>query len=213
MNNSKNYIDYGLNSLKDILKNQNIINENVMDLMASWENIVGFRFKDKTKIIKISEERNKKVLVVAVSSSGMMQELNMFKREIIDKINMAFNIELDDIVFSTKFWDNNKNKESKENKVVENYNLKPTQAELNEIQVELKTIEKIKKSIENIKDEKDREKMFNIIMKDIKTQQWKKNKGFPVCSKCGVALNSVDFDDKEPLCVSCNFEKNNEVKT
>ncbi|MFA6989089.1 MAG: DciA family protein [Candidatus Gastranaerophilaceae bacterium] len=206
----------GLESLKDVMAGlskklgiEKALKETA--LIDLWPQIVGPRFENNSKAYTILSRNKQNILVVATSSSVVSQELSMFKNEIIKKIyKHASNLDLkiNDILFNTKIWGElNKKEKITENTSAEKYTKSPTEEELNKIEIPENLLESIKNSLKEQTFSSDslKERMLNLMAKDIKIQIWKKNNGFPSCAKCGVPVNYVNFGEKEVLCPACKY--------
>jgi len=179
--------------------------------MNMWSEIVGPRFKDNSKVVSIKRKSDHDVLLVAVSSSVVSQELFLYKKDILRKLShialtLEFNIK--DLIFSTKLWAEKQESSFINNKQddVHFFKVNPTNKELEEISVPETIIDSIKSSIntQNFSSPELKGRMLNTIIKDIKTQIWRKNKGFPSCVGCGIPINYYN-PNKEKLCPSCEY--------
>jgi len=178
-----------------------------------WSKIVGPKFQNSSKVVYLQSRQGEDILTVAVSSPAVAQELSFFKEDIIKKIKVVakdFNYNIKDILFNAKVWEELK-KETKQKVEEENKNFykiekKFSEEDLNKIEIPESVVESIKDSLKEQKfsSEEMKEKMFNIIIKDLKTQEWRKNNGFPVCSKCGIAINYYS-PESENLCPACKY--------
>jgi len=178
-----------------------------------WSKIVGPKFQNSSKVVYLQSRQGEDILTVAVSSPAVAQELSFFKEDIIKKIKVVakdFNYNIKDILFNAKVWEELK-KETKQKVEEENKNFYKieknfSEEDLNKIELPESVVESIKDSLKEQKfsSEEMKEKMFNIIIKDLKTQEWRKNNGFPVCSKCGIAINYYS-PESENLCPACKY--------
>ena len=177
-----------------------------------WPELIGPKFRDKTKVITVSQRGIIDVVTVSVSSSTVSQELYMLKDMILKKITgvsltLKFNIK--DIIFTTKHWETEDQKILKNNDsgTITHFFKENTVAKDLE---EIKIPEIIMESIINSVDKHEftslerKERILNTIIKDIKTQIWRKNNGFPSCEKCGIIINYYS-EDKGLLCPSCKY--------
>ena len=138
-----------------------------------WSKIVGKKFQDKSKPISINK---KNVLLVACENSMVTGELFMFKDAILEKMQVytkPLNIKIDDIVFSHKIWQTEKEQLDEGIEFV-----KPTKIpdeELEKIILTEEEIASIKMSIEKIPfaDKAQKDKMLNAIAKNLKLQKYK----------------------------------------
>lgn len=79
----------------------------ISSLIKLWPKVVGPKFEKKSKIFSVQESGGSDIIIVAVSSSAIAQELIFYKNDIIKKIyKVAKNLEfkVKDVQFSTKFW-------------------------------------------------------------------------------------------------------------
>ncbi len=85
----------------------------ITSLVKMWPNIVGPRFEKTSKIFSVHENNGFDIIIVAVSSSCVSQELIFYKNDIMRKIHKTLaghRLKIKDIQFSTKFWkDENEN--------------------------------------------------------------------------------------------------------
>ncbi len=176
-------------------------------LLGFWSQIVGSRFCDKSKAVGVIEKYGKEILLVAVCSHSVSQELYMFKDDIIKKlypIAKSLGIDIKDIIFTPKLWEKSQ-KQFHDN--TEGYYEKikkdPKPGELEEIEVPDVIVKSIIDSI-NIDDEELKERAFKLAVNDVKLQIWKKNNGYPSCVKCGIPVNYINTQE-EPLCPSCKY--------
>ncbi|MDD3594061.1 MAG: DciA family protein [Candidatus Gastranaerophilales bacterium] len=197
-------------SIKDILKtSQNYKNSNFAQLVEYWDAITGNRYKGKTFVEDISTKYNKTTLKITASSSAVIQELSFFKKQLIEKVQAKFAIKIDNLVFSTAQAPKINSNKYKPSKLQEVYNIKPTDEELGGVVLDEEEIAKIKQSLEKQTafDETKKQKVFDFIIKDLKTQKWMKAKGFPVCEKCGRVMSIQEFNEKK-ICPVCLKELN-----
>jgi len=183
-------------------------------LINLWPDIVGPRFKDKSKAVSVLKKSGYDSILVAVSSSIISQELYMFKKDILRKLSpmskpMGFNVT--DLTFSAKLWDEVKEKnilpEKQEN--LAHYFVKtPSDDEIKYINVPENIINLIKESIQtqNFTTNEQKDRLLGVIIKDLKIQIWRKNNGFPCCKKCEIPVNYYN-PELEILCPSCKYLK------
>lgn len=79
----------------------------MVSLAQMWGKVVGPRFQHTSRIYTIQDNCGFDIIIVAVSSSAVAQELLFYKNDIIKKIyKVAKELELKikDIQFSTKYW-------------------------------------------------------------------------------------------------------------
>jgi len=191
-------------NIKDILKGVQFRNVNSAfgQVISDWDNLVGKKFAGKTELADIIYKGTKLILCVHVFSSPIVQELTFFKRNLIQKIKNKYNLEIFDMAI--KVAEKKSIPEAKETIVQETYDERPTDEELKAIQLDKSIVEKICSSVEKqpTLNTEQKKRMLEIILNDLKTQEWMKQKGFPVCKKCGRVLTSKNFGD-ENLCRFC----------
>ncbi len=210
--NKNNYfkkIDNVLDSVMKDLKLDKGLKQ--QDFAKLWPKIVGIKFQNSSKVVSIHTKQNIDILTVAVSSHTVAQELSFFKEDIIKKINKVakdFDYNIKEIIFNSKLWEELKNesKEKKEEKSSNFYKIEKifSEEELKKIEISQEIIESVKNSLKEQKfsSEEMKEKFLNTIIKDLKIQEWRKKNGFPVCSKCGIAINyySPEIENFCPIC-------------
>lgn len=215
MNNKKSTEFENLNSILLKLSKNLGIERGLKEitLVNLWPEIVGPKFSKNSKIISIFKKNNQDIVLIAVSSSVVTQELLFFKQDILNKlykIGATLCFDIKDIIFNTKLWDiPERNKDSFRENIEKKdfyFTKKPTKEELQQIEVSDIIINKIKKSISTQKFSSDelKDRILHTIIRDIKTKMWRKSKGFPLCSKCGIVLKNNCLNTEE-ICPSCKF--------
>ena len=208
------------NNLGDVLKgvkNSLKIEEGLKqkELIELWPKIIGSRFKNVSKILYVYERNRQMVLMVAVSSSTVAQELSFFKKDIINKINglsKEYNYNVADIFFDQKLWDetqeDNKKKVKDGSKKLYKIEKHFTEKDLNEIKLSEDVMQRINSSFEEqeFHSEELKQKMYNTVLKDLKEKEWMKRNGFPVCDECGSPLRYFTNEEKN-LCPVCKFKE------
>lgn len=136
-----------------------------------WPKVVGPRFEKTSKIFSIQQRGAFDVVLVAVSSSVVAQELGFFTGDILRKLqkigeNFGFNIK--EVKFSAKHWQY----EPKE--AEEKPSVLPPDEELEGINLPKKELAALKKSVDEngMLDEEQKERFFETAVKDLKTQIW-----------------------------------------
>ncbi len=195
-------------NIKDVLKGINLPNINPVygQIMTDWDEIVGKKFSGKTFVSDFSNKNGKILMFVNVSSSPLVQELSFFKLNLIRKIKTSYNLDIADIIIKIAPKNKDEKTQVKPNLVEEIYDIRPTKEELDKIELSKEDIDKIVLSVSTQKNlsDKERERVLNIIFNDLKTQEWMKQKGFPVCKKCGAVMTRKTFGDAN----ICRFCKN-----
>ena len=205
---------YGPEKLNNILANvtKNLgIDRGMKEIsfFNMWPDIVGERFSKNTKAVSVKKGRHSDTLIVAVSSSLVASDLYFFKSDILNKIqkvSFSLGLNIKDIVFNHKIWmEFRAIPESEEYKTcIKTYDDTPTVEELDNIELPENIVNDVKNSVDTqyLEQNEIKDRMFNLIINDIKLQVWRKNKGFPSCEKCGITLVYVN-QNEETLCPSC----------
>lgn len=197
-------------NIKDILKGAQFRNLNPVfgDLIANWDDIVGKKFAGKTELLDITNKGPKTFLVVQVVSSPLVQELQFFKRNILKKIKEKYNLDIFDILI--KVGTNKKEipADLMQNEVLEVFDERPTELELENIELEAQIVAQIKANVEKqtTLTEFQKSRMLKVILDDLKTQEWMKAKGFPVCEKCGRVMTRKTFGADNVCHICKNIE-------
>lgn len=170
-----------------------------------WGKIVGPRFENTSRIFSIYENNGIDVVVVAVNSSTVAQELTFYKKDIlkkIHKIGVNFGFDIKEITFSTKYW----KKEDKNNQ--EQIKKQPTEEDLENVKLPESILKSIKLSMEekSFFNDELKQRYLNTVIKDLKTRLWMKNNKYPACKNCGITLKNNSFENKS-LCPSCIYKK------
>lgn len=173
-------------------------------LFSLWPEVVGVRFKKNTKAIKI----NGKVLTVATKSSTVTQELSMFKADILKKLETMtknLDIKIEEIIFNNKIWNEVTQKAEKTQEVeYRRYLPAPTDFDIEQIEIPQNIQADIEKSFINTQNlsEEIKEKITKTIINDIKRQIWRKERNYPLCSKCFVPMDYIE-EGQESICPVC----------
>ena len=154
-------------------------------LFKFWDKVVGKKFEGHTKISSLNSIGNKTVLVVACESAVITNELMMYKNKLLQKINEYSNplgIEIDDINFSHKIWEQ-ENSLDKVNSQVAIQEVNPYKEDLtgfapDEIELDPDEVEAIRLNISknNALNFEQQERLFQSIVKDLKVQKFLQNK-------------------------------------
>lgn len=173
-------------------------------VVADWADIVGKKFADKSEPVEIFSKGIRLCLIVHVKSSPIVQELGFFKQNILKKIKDRYSVEIQDIIIKPAPKNTLQKQTVKQTQVQEIYSERPSDEELNKINIDESILIPIKESVENqtalSSEQKDR--MLSVIINDLKTQEWMKQKGFPVCKKCGRVMTGKIFGE-EDICHIC----------
>ena len=149
--------------------------------LALWKQACGKKFENNSKAYELRGS----TLVVACQNSYVAQELSMYKRELIKKINtLALNlkIEVKDLIFSYKIWENPKTCEIG----AEEPELSIKYEDYQHIELDEEEIEKIKKSVSDIKfiSESKKENLVGRIIDDSKRLKYIDSLGYKTCPNC-----------------------------
>ncbi len=143
-------------------------------LFKFWPKIVGKKFEDVSKIYGITQND---VLVVACANSFVTSELTMFKPTLLKKIRQyaqPLDIEIADINFSHKIWQNSFGVEQIQEEVKDPNKPDLTGFNPDEIELDENEVAAIKSSVEKntFASLQQRENMFNTIILDLKIQKF-----------------------------------------
>ncbi len=179
-----------------------------------WPEVVGSKFDKDSKAVFVRKKEGYDILIVAVSSSVVAQELYLYKQNLINKVHKmgrSFKFNIKDIHFNTKLWEKDEFRENKTAKPPENaikrFDKTPLAKDLDDIILPESVAKDIEESMDSHKfvSPEQREKMLRTIVNDIKTQIWMKNNGFPCCEECGIPLRRYNTTKDKILCSSCEF--------
>jgi len=179
-------------------------------LINLWKDFIDEKYVNSSKAISIVHKLNGDVLLVAVSSSIVSQEMFLKKSIILKKMApVAHSLELNivEILFSTKLWDEvlkNFYSESKKEGVTDFFIKNPSDNELRDIVLPENIISFIRNNIskQQFSSSEFKDRLMNTIIRDLKIQIWRKNNGFPFCEKCGIPINYITRG-KNNLCPAC----------
>lgn len=178
-----------------------------MIIMNYWHEIARGPAGKNSKPYNITRGKKGLILYVAAKSATVAQELTMLKMVLLDKLNMLASqvgLTINDIVVSPKYWEETCN----------NHEIYPVQQdqpqrskELNNVDIDsIALTDEQKKLIEaslqplNIDDEV-KNTLKLVMYRDMKLKNYKEQKGYPACKKCGVFLNKFE----ESFCPVCKF--------
>ncbi|MDD3014318.1 MAG: hypothetical protein PHC34_11500, partial [Candidatus Gastranaerophilales bacterium] len=125
----------------------------------------------------------------------------------LSPIAFSLGFKIKDIIINTKMWDEiHKQNNNKEEEITHFFVKNPKIEDLKDIKVPESIIDSIKESIktQNFSTPELKDRILNTVIIDIKTQIWRKNNGFPSCSKCGITINYYSHG-KEDVCPICKF--------
>ena len=180
MKKNKEFFYTDFNSLGSVM-NEIVQNSNLKNgvkkatLFKFWNKVAGKKFEQYSKIESLNTDG---VLTVACANAAVSSELLMFKQDIIKKINIyakPLGLEISDINFSHKLWKNEKRAEIFSQEASKNpYKHDLSGFNPDEIELDEKETASIKASIDANKfaSEKQRTKMYNAIIKDLKIQKY-----------------------------------------
>lgn len=151
------------------------------EFFALWKRVCGKKFENNSKAYDFKNN----ILTVACQNSYVAQELSMYKRELIKKLNvltMNLKIEVKDIIFSYKIWENPQNFEQgmQEPEITIKYE------DYQHIELDKETIHKIETSVAQIKfiDEGRKAGLIKRIIDDTKRLKYIDSLGYKVCPNC-----------------------------
>lgn len=142
-----------------------------------WAKIVGKKFEKYSRAESLNSNN---VLTVACANAAVSSELLMFKDVLLDKINQyskPLGINIEDINFSHKIWRKTSSVVVQSKQDAKNpYTKDLTGFNPEDIELDEDEVDAIKKSVfaNNFASEKQREKMFNAIILDLKIQKFVK---------------------------------------
>ena len=196
------------NTIGSILKSKcfSNINTDFSKLTDNWEDIIGNVYASKTQVTSIACKNNKTVIYISVNSGSIIQDLSFYKKDILYKIKSKFGICADEIVFQLQ----NKINKNKENKVKpsitqKTYFKNPTDEDLKNIELDekdLNAIEKVKS--QTFLSEGKKQSVIEFMIKDLKTQKWMKEQGYPICKNCGKIVRYKNFNE-DVYCEACKY--------
>ncbi len=199
-------------NIKDVLNGANFrtLKTDYARIIEDWADIVGKKFADKSEVSEIFNRGGKIYLLVQVKSSPLVQELGFFKKNLLKKINENYSVQISDIIIKANVNKAENSSSVKETEVLEIYDRRPASDELEKIELDKAVVDELKISVEKLTalSRKQKEKMLDIIITDLKTQEWMKKQGFPICKKCGRVMTRKTFGEEN----ICNICKYNEIQ-
>ena len=205
-------------NIKDVLNGVEFrsVKNNYAQIIENWDEIIGKKFSGKANLAQVFQKAGKTFLLVHATSSPIVQELGFFKQHIIKKIHETCGILVSDIIIKPADKQAGREQEQKETEVIEFFDERPTEEELEKIFISDEEISDIKLSVEkqSALTETQKEKMLSVIINDLKTQKWMRDKGFPVCNICGRIMTKKKFGEDNicELCRNNSEESKNENK-
>lgn len=152
-------------------------------LFKFWPKIAGKKFENHSKVENLIERGGEWTLTVACKNAQVTSELTMYKAELLKKLNSYANplgIEVQDINFSHKIWKNEHSLSAGELNSVQEKN--PYAHDLSgfdpeKIELDPEELETIKENVSQntFATEDQRERMFQTIILDLKTQKYIKS--------------------------------------
>ncbi|MCR4881083.1 MAG: DUF721 domain-containing protein [bacterium] len=199
-------------NIKDILNGAQFrtVKTNYAQIIEGWKDIIGKKFADKSEVGEFYNRGGKVSMLVYVKSSPLVQELGFFKKNIINKIKEKYGVEIYEIIIKPISSFPKEKPVAKETDVIEFYDERPTENELENIELDAQILQNIKASVskQSALTDAQKERMLKIIVNDLKTQEWMKQKGFPICQKCGRVMIRKTFGENN-ICSIC---KNSELQ-
>jgi hypothetical protein len=187
---SRNNSVYGLGSvLSELLRGMDFetkIKEHTC--LAAWDEVVGERVANSAQPDFIRDG----LMFVTTKSPVWANELNLYKREMISKINAKVGSTiLKDIVFKSGRMSHRRAKE---------INIRPDTVDLEGIKLTDEEIEKIE-TISSAAGIEVSGSMKEMLITAARLEKWKKSKGWKSCSRCG-SLHGSSSD----LCPVCAIQ-------
>lgn len=172
-------------------------------LMNYWPDIVKGKIAKDTKPYSVTRTKKGLVLNVGAKSSMAVQEINMVKMVVLDKLNnlaSQIGLRVADIHVSPKFW------EPEEKQSAETFKKEADKEALNYSLQDIELTEDQKKEIEKTlanseADNEILERIRGVLERDMKLKNYKQQMGNPVCESCGVVLHNKN----DIFCPACRF--------
>ncbi len=167
-------------SISEVIMNEAKNNKNIMEeiLRSHWKEIVGEALAKRSWLLYIKAG----TLYIGVENSVWLQQMQFFKRELIDNINKYMNNKVvKDIVLKSSDARRTKSSEA-------GYNLKEIEInKINTVNITLTQTEKeiIEKSAEGLSDENLREKFIKLMVENKKREICLMKDGYKKCDSCG----------------------------
>ena len=205
-------------NIKDVLNGVEFrsVKNNYAQIIENWNDIIGKKFSGKADLVQVFQKAGRTFLLVHAISSPIVQEIGFFKKNIIKKISEKYGILISDIIVKPAEKQSTTKFNQKETEVIEFFDERPTEEELEKINISDDEIFEIKESVNKQKflTETQKEKMLSVVIKDLKTQKWMISKGFPVCKSCGRVMTKKKFGEENicELCKNNTEEKINESR-
>ena len=176
-------------------------------IMNYWPEIAKGEIGKDSKPYSITKGKKGLTLNIATKSSMVTQELSLVKMALLDKVNrlsMQIGLQVNDIVFSTKYW------EEREESSLTGYTLeekkKSSYFDIEKIRkIELTEGQKrqIDIALSDIRLEKeDKERLKKRLELELRIDKYKEQLGHPYCKACGVVLNNPLAE----YCPVCKFQ-------
>lgn len=176
-------------------------------IMNYWNEIVQGNVAKDSRPYSIIKTKSGLTLCVAAKTSIVMQELNMVKIFLLDKLNTLSSqvgVTINDIYVSTKYWHEAISNENTTLLNEKNVRVDDDKAliDFDSIQLSTDQLESVEEILIQLdKDPESKAKLREIMQKDLKLKLYKKQQGYPNCKKCGVFLNRKD----EEYCPACKY--------
>lgn len=173
-------------------------------LMNYWPEIVKGKIANDTRPYSVTRTQKGLVLNVGAKSSMVVQEINMVKMVVLDRLNSLasqIGLRVSDVYVSTKFWqaDSVKTIDNESSPVIKKElsqgsldSIELTEDQLKEVDLTLSTFDV---------DDEVLERLRGVLVRDLKLKNIKQREGYPVCENCGVILHNKN----DTFCPACKF--------
>ncbi len=187
--------------ISEVIKTEIRNSKNIMEEMLrnNWKEIIGEALAKKSYPLYTKGT----ILYIGVENSVWIQQMQFFKRDIIENINNFLNGKyIKDIQFKNSEIQRRKEfRESITERIeINKINTKNITLTQNEINV-------IEKTAEGIKDEKIREKFLKVIIENKKREIFLMKDGGKKCEQCGEI-----FFGSDRICSSCKKQKKDQYR-
>jgi len=173
-------------------------------LVNLWPAIVGPTFSSRSRAMFIDTEKN---LVVTVADASTGQELSLHKRELLKKLKSAGNavgVAVEGVRFDLKQFYSQKLAESDTLALVPSRLPAPFPEDLEALELNQEELSQLGAIAAATEDAAARERVMRLAEMQIKTAKWRKEKGYPLCSRCRASADYLHT--AEALCDLCYLD-------